>query len=282
MSIPPPPPPDDNADPFRPPPPPTPDTPPQASESVPLPPPSSDAPTSPIPGPSSAGKKPVPDPSGPSTGTTEAIPSPSSPRTGSVFRRTPANEETTVLTPVTAPTNILDRIPLSERKRWRLFAGGTAGLAALLLAFTVYLLVINNQWQTRADALTIESYDLGERLTDALGQIVDQQAQIDLLGEQLETSQERVLELADEMAQAGDNATYTQQQLALYQELSALGGSVSLALNHCVNEHEKLVGYLKNPGAWDPESLAAYEAGVNQLCDSAQSANATLQKALTE
>ena len=57
---------------------------------------------------------------------------------------------------------------------------------------------------------------------------------------------------------------------------------MSLALNHCVNEHEKLAGYLKNPAAWDPDSLAAYEAEVNQLCNSAQSANATLQKALTE
>ncbi|MCJ7826827.1 MAG: hypothetical protein MUP36_01100 [Demequinaceae bacterium] len=186
------------------------------------------------------------------------------------------------MTPITAATNILDRIPLSERKRWRLLTGGSAVLSILLLGISVYLLVINDQWQTRADALTTEGYDLGQRLSDARGQILEKQATIDLISEQLETAQARVIELADDKAQAGDDVSYAQHQLSLFQELSALGGSVSLALNHCVNEHEKLVGFLKDPAAWDPGELAAYEADVNTLCNSAQSANATLQKALTE
>ncbi len=224
----------------------------------------------------------VPDPpSTPMTGATARIPLPPTTNTAT-FRHTSANEETTVLTPVTAATNILDRIPLSERKRWRLLAGGAAGLAVVALGLSIYLWVINAQWQDRADALSTEAYDLGQRLSDARDQIVEKQSDVDLLTEQLETAQERVIELADEKAQAGDDISYSQQQIALYQELSALGGSVSLALNHCVNEHEKLVGYLKDPGAWDPEDLSAYEASVNTLCNSAQSANATLQSALTE
>lgn len=198
------------------------------------------------------------------------------------FRHTSLNEETTVLTPVTAATNILDRIPLSERKRWKLVAGSAAGLAVLGLGFSIYLWVINSEWQTRADALTTEAYDLGQRLSDTRNQIIDMQSEIDLLTQQLETAQARVIELADEKAQVGDDITYSQQQIALYQELSALGGSVSLALNNCVNEHEKLAGYLKDPAAWNPDDLAAYEADVNALCNSAQSANATLQRTLTE
>lgn len=270
MTTSPPPPPDEDRSAFLPPPsqtpepaPPPPPPPPVPGAEVPLPPPSDTAPT-------------------PSNAPTDSIPASSPTQTAPVYRHTAADEETTVLTPVTAPTNILDRIPLSERKRWMLLAGGAGILAVLLLGFTIYLLIINDQWQTRADALTLESYDLGERLTDAREQIVEKQAQIDLLSDQLDTAQDRVIELADEMAQVGDDATYIQGQLSLYQELAALGGSVSLALNHCVNEQEKLIGYLKDPEAWDPESLAEYETGVNQLCESAQSANGTLQKALTE
>ncbi|MBN2176231.1 MAG: hypothetical protein JW722_01065 [Demequinaceae bacterium] len=259
------PPPPEGQDPFRPPP-----------SFLPEPP----APPPPLPetGPTAA----VPLPPKPATEATPTVSTPLSPRTGSVYRRTIANEETTVLTPVTAATNILDRIPLSERKRWRLLAGGSALLAVLLLGFSIYLLFINDQWQTRSSALTSEAYDLGSRLADANAQIVEKQATLDLVSEQLNTAQARILELVDEKAQAGDDISYAQQQLSLYQELSALGGSVSLALNHCVNEHEKLVGYLKNPEAWDPGDLAAYEASVNTLCNAAQSANATLQKALTE
>jgi len=163
-----------------------------------------------------------------------------------------------------------------------LLAGGAAGLAVLALAFAGYLWVINDQWQSRSEALSTEAHNLGQDLSDTRQQVVDKQAEIDLLNEQLATDQARVLELATESAQAGDSASYAQQQLELYQELAALGGSVSLALNHCVDEHEKLAGYLKDSAAWDPTELAAYEAGVNKLCNSAQAANASFQKALTQ
>lgn len=256
--------------------------PPKEGDSAFLPPPSSETgqPSPPPPTTSDSGPPSSDTPTTPSNTPTDAIPSP---RTEQVFRHTIANEETTVLTPVTAPTNLLDRIPLTERKRLMLLAGGAGIFAVLLLAFTMYLLVINNQWQTRTEALTVEAYDLGERLTDANGQIVEKQAQIDLLGDQLETAQGKVLDLADEMAQVGDDSTYIQQQLDLYRNLASLGGTTSLALNRCVNEYGQLVDYLKDPGAWDPESLAAYEESVrNDICQPALNANATLQKTLTE
>jgi hypothetical protein len=199
-----------------------------------------------------------------------------------VFRRTSANEETTVLTPVTAATNILDRIPLSERKRWRLLAGGAAGLAVLALISSAYLWVVNDHWQARSDALTAEGYDLGARLADARDQIVEKQGEIDLLTEQKETLQARLIELVDEKAQAGDDVTYAQQQISHYRDLSSLGGSTSLLLSQCVDYQKELAGYLKNPGAWDATDLAAFESGVNSKCDLAQGANADLQRMLTE
>lgn len=225
--------------------------------------------------------RPPPSPA-PLTGATDRIPLPPTQRTDGVYRRTAANEETTVLTPVTAATNILDRIPLSERKRWKLLAGSAAGLAVLALGLSAYLWVINDRWQTRADALSAEGYDLGARLSDARAQIVVKQGEIDLLTGQLETAQARMIELADEKAQGDDDVSYSQQQIAKFMDLSSLGGSVSLLLNQCVDLQKNLVGYLKNPGAWNADDLAEYETDVTATCDLAQGANADLQQALTE
>jgi len=221
----------------------------------------------------------------PSAGPGHPPTDPDAPRpetSGIPFRRGPANDETTVLTPVTAATHILDRIPLSERKRWRLLAGGAAGLAVLGIGFSVYLWGINNQWQTRANDLSDEAHGLSERLTETRSQVVDLQAQIDGLNDQLDTAQTRLIELADEKAQEGDAAAYAQQQIALYQELSIQGGAVATALDRCVSEMDKLVVYLKDPGSWIPSEVAAFEASVNVICDSAQGANDSFQNALTD
>lgn len=207
----------------------------------------------------------------------------SRPESGAVpYTRVSANEETTVLTPVTAATRILDRIPLSERNRWRLLAGSAAGLAVLGIGFSIYLWSINTQWQTRAQDLSNEAHGLSDRLTDIRTQVVDQQAQIDLLSGQLDTAQARVIELVDEKAQEGDAAAYAQQQIALYQELASQGSAISVALNRCVNQMDQLVVYLKNPGSYDAGEVAAYEASVNVSCDNAQAANTAFQSALVD
>lgn len=205
------------------------------------------------------------------------------PSTGEMFlRRNTANDQTTILTPVAARTDALDRIPLSERKRWRLIAtvSFVVGVVATVGALTLW--VLNVQWQGRADDLTAAAYDMGQNLSDVRSQVVEQQADIDLLTEQLVTSQARVIELADASAQAGDAAAHAQQEIAYYQELAALGGSVALTLNRCVNEHEKLVGYLENPDDYDAGEVAQFKASVNTMCNAAQSANTTLQQELTK
>lgn len=205
------------------------------------------------------------------SGTSRAVP-----------RINPANLETTVLTPVAAPTDILHRIPISERKLWRLLAGGAAGLALLSIAFSLYLWSANAKWQERADQLTSEAYNLGAKLAVEQSHVLDQQADIDAITQQLETARDRLVELADETTQAGDSAAFAQQQIAKYEELAALGGSVSLALNRCVNEQKNLVTYLKNPSLYSEEDVANFEATVKALCAAAQSANTGLQQALTE
>jgi len=192
----------------------------------------------------------------------------------------PANEQTTVLTPVPERTAALNRIPLNERRRWQVVAAGLALVALILGALTIYLWVASDRWSARADTLESQAYDLGERLATEQAYVVDQTEQIDILTQQLATAQQRITELADETAQAGDDVAFAQQEIAYLRELVSLGGSVSLALNRCVNEQKTLVGYLQNAEDYSPSDIAQFKSSVDALCAAAQNANSTLQKEL--
>ena len=194
----------------------------------------------------------------------------------------PQNEETIVLTPVATKTDILDRIPLSERRRWQAVAGIAAVVATLMAGLVAYLWVINGQWEQRVDRLTVDSYDLGERLSAEQSQVVSLQGDLDLLNEQLTTAQERISELADEKAQLSDSQAAIQQEIELLEELAGLGGSVAFALNRCISAQDQLVEYLENSEAYDAGELAAYQDDVNTICTAAKNANDIFQEALTE
>ena len=192
----------------------------------------------------------------------------------------PANEQTTVLTPVPERTGALNRIPLNERRRWQVVAAVLALVALVLGGFTIYLWVVSDRWAARADTLEDQSYDLGRRLATEQAYVVDQTEQIDILTQQLATAQQRITELADQSAQAGDDVAFAEQQIQYLGELVSLGGSVSLQLNRCVNEQKTLVGYLENSAAYTAADIAEFKASVVALCAAAQSANAEFQKEL--
>lgn len=194
----------------------------------------------------------------------------------------PANEETTVLAPVSAATDILNRIPLTERRRWQVVTGAAAGLALVMSGLSIYLWVVSDRWEARAAALEDVSYDLGDRLSEEQDYVVTQQEQITLLSEQLATAQDRIVELADEKSQAGDAAAFAQQQIDYLDQLAAAGGSVSLALNRCVNEMRTLVGYWKNIGSYTPSEVQDFEDAVLAICTAAQNANASFQQQLAQ
>ncbi len=194
----------------------------------------------------------------------------------------PANEQTTILTPVPERTGALNRIPLAERKRWQVIVASLGVVLLAAIGFSIYLWIASDRWAARADDLETESYDLGARLATEQEYVVQQTEKITILTQQLATAQQRITELADQTAQAGDDVAFAQQRIQLLTELSALGGSVSVTLNRCVNEQKTLVGYLQNADAYTPSDIAAFKSDVDALCAAAQSANATLQKQLAQ
>jgi len=199
--------------------------------------------------------------------------------TGQV-QRVAANEETSVLTPVSDGTSAIDRIPLSHKTRWIVL---TSILTALLIGMTVfagYLWNVSDAWSLQVDKVDAANTDLGERLGAEQSEVVRQQAQIDLLSTQLATAQARITELADINARTGDDVQYYVAEINARSELAATAAAVANALNRCVEGHQQLVIYLRDEENYDPADLTEYEASLTALCSNAISANVQLQAAL--
>src|SRR5690606_35290966 len=127
--------------------------------------------------------------------------------------RVAANEETTVLTPVSDRTDALDRIPVTQRRMWIII---TAVLGVLVLAswyFVYDLWKVSRAWEQQVDDVIAQNYDLGERLATEQEHVVALQKDYDTTSEQLKVAQERVIALSAEAAQRDDNAEFYTHQI---------------------------------------------------------------------
>lgn len=204
-----------------------------------------------------------------------------SPDTGKVSR-TSDNEETTVLTPVVDGQPAVDRVPVKRQRAWMIV---TFLLVALLIAaaIMIYRLVdVSNQWEAQVQDVKAQNFDLGQRVADEQTKVLELQAQIDLVTEQLSTAQQRVLQLADDVAQRDDNAQFYARQITDLTGVLSTASSVANSLNKCVDYEQQLIGYLKEPENYDPLEVATFEAGVKRVCDAATAANVELQTALAQ
>ncbi|WP_291380200.1 hypothetical protein [Demequina sp.] len=196
--------------------------------------------------------------------------------------RNAANEETTVLTPVSDGTAALDRIPVKRQRLWIIV---TSLLLVLLMVagYIIYRLVdVSNQWEAQVEDVKAQNYDLGQRLADEQTQVIDLQGQVDTVSEQLRTVQQRILELADDVAQRDDNAEFYARQISDLTAVLTTASAVANSLNKCVDYKEQLIGYLKDPDNYDPAEVTEFENGVTKVCDAATSANSDLQTALAQ
>ncbi|MPV90290.1 hypothetical protein GB882_16575 [Georgenia ruanii] len=168
--------------------------------------------------------------------------------------------------------------PARSRRRWL-----TVLLAVVLvatLATGAYLAVLARAWSARADVLDTTATDLGRRLAQTEADLDQRSSDLGAVQAQLQTAQDRLVQLADEKAQTGDDRE-AQRQLAAYQaRVSEAARAVASALQECVRGQERLIGYLKDQERYDPASLAGFEGDVTRLCDQAEAANTQLQREL--
>lgn len=198
------------------------------------------------------------------------------------IKRVAANEETTILTPVTEGTDALDRIPVSHRTRWIIV---TSVLGALLIAaagFIWYLWDVADEWAVQVDDVKAQNYDLGQRLSTEQEQVVSLQADLDETSQQLKAVQQRVLDLSADIAARDDNAEFYARQINDLTAIISTASSVTNALNQCIENKTQLATYMQNADAYDPDELAQFEAGVTTQCDAAAAASAELQRVISE
>lgn len=164
---------------------------------------------------------------------------------------------------------------------WRTTAIALGLVTVLLAAGSAYLWRTSDAWQQRAEDYEAAGRDLGVRLADERAALEATTADLEAVRDQLATAQTRIIELANEKAQIGDDRE-AQRMLVDYQErVSDAAGRVAKALDQCVQGQNRLIGYLRNAALYDPKDLDAYSTSVQDLCQQATDANSALQGELS-
>ncbi|MBX9246123.1 hypothetical protein ICW40_15080 [Actinotalea ferrariae] len=160
------------------------------------------------------------------------------------------------------------------------------GVLVLLLLLTaaaaVHLYRTSTAWEDRAEEYRRAAEGLGTELATTRASLEGARAELEGVRTQLATANERIVELADEKAQLGDDRE-VQRQLVDYQErVSEAAGTVALALDQCVQGQNQLIGYMENAAQYDPVELERFGDEVQTLCQQATDANAALQRELSQ
>jgi len=200
-------------------------------------------------------------------------------------QRVAANEETTVLTPVTDGTTALDRIPVSRQRLWIAVTAVGVILLAVAIGLIVNLRNVSLKWEQQVIDVKAQNYDLGQRLASEEAQVVTLQGENTQVASQLKTVQQKVLDLADEKAQQGDNVEFYARQIDQLTTTLSTAKGVANALDRCIEGKTQLVGYLKDAASptptYNPTEIADFEASLKIKCDNAVAANVQLQQILT-
>ncbi|WP_297083449.1 hypothetical protein [uncultured Demequina sp.] len=172
----------------------------------------------------------------------------------------------------------------APRRRGR--AGWIAASIVLFLllgaavALDVHLWRTTDQWEARADELTEANYALGEELSSEQSTTMQLESEIDLLSQQLATSNQKVVDLSAEKASANDASAFANQQIDQLEGYLSQSTAVASAMQRCIDGHEQLAEYLAEPDNYEPEQLSEYASGVTQLCEAAKDSNEALRAEL--
>lgn len=189
--------------------------------------------------------------------------------------------------PVTVVGEPGHHAPAHRRRRWpqRVAVVLLLLLAAALGAATWYLHGTTRAWEERAGEYLEDARGLGSEVASGRAELADTEAELAAVREQLGTAQARIVELADEKAQLGDDREVQRQLVDYQQRVSEAAGQVALALDQCVQGQQQLIGYLQSSvegtAEYDPDQLARFGTDVEALCQAATEANIALQRELS-
>jgi Skp family chaperone for outer membrane proteins len=164
--------------------------------------------------------------------------------------------------------------PRARRSRGLIALAVILGLALVAAAALIaYLWRTTDEWRAESDRLVSVANEIaGER--DTLTAELDQaQRDLEASDAQLREVQDRLLSLADERAQTGD-------ELAMTQQFAQDVADVANQLESCVRGQEQLIEVLEEVERYDPESVAEGAEEISDACDQALSSSENLRRQL--
>lgn len=180
--------------------------------------------------------------------------------------------------PVVSPEPPPVSVARHRRQPWALLV--LSILLALTLGLATYLLMTTRAHESRSAEWESLARSTGVDLTQARADLEATTNDLAATRDQLATAQVRIIELADEKAQLGDDRAVQRQLVDYQQRISAAAGNVATALTSCIDGQYKLIGYLENPSAYDQADLARFRTDVKTVCGAATDANTALQREL--
>jgi septal ring factor EnvC (AmiA/AmiB activator) len=123
------------------------------------------------------------------------------------------------------------------------------------------------------DSFKSDAQDLQNRLDDVNSQLAETQNNLTGVTTDYNTATERVRSLADEKAQAGDDAAYMGTLVAMSQ-------GVTEEMDICISDLQKLQTYLVDFSSYDPDDLITYARQINDGCNKARADSDALSKKL--
>lgn len=126
-----------------------------------------------------------------------------------------------------------------RRRRWTV----PVLVVALVLALAAggYLFAVARAWEDRAEEVDGVARDLGAELASAQADLEETRGTLALVETQLEGAQEQIHELADTVAQSGDDREVQRQVLEYQTELFAAAAGVTGTMAGCISDQQDYV-----------------------------------------
>jgi septal ring factor EnvC (AmiA/AmiB activator) len=123
------------------------------------------------------------------------------------------------------------------------------------------------------DSFKSDAQDLQNRLDDVNSQLAETQNKLSGVTTDYNTATERVRSLADEKAQAGDDAAY-------FATLVSMSKGVTAEMDTCIGDLQELQRYLVDFSSYDSDALIKYATQINDGCNKARADSDDLSKKL--
>lgn len=168
------------------------------------------------------------------------------------------------------------RQPTVVRRRSPWLVGYAVLVTIALLGacgLTAYLWYATDEWRSEADRREALATDLADRRDELAAELDQTERDLRATEEQLLEVQDRLLTLAEERAQTGDELEFTRM---IAQDVA----EVAADLQSCVQGQDVLIGVLEQPELYDPEAVDRVVADVRTNCSEALERSGELQQRL--